>query len=150
MNEEELTFHAQLSQLKRESEELTALAKHSGWKLLCTYILMDVSRQLAENRRQFLRTEFAGRSLDGIQSAVFDGYLKGVVAGLERVTELPERILAKIDDEIALLQRKVDEIEQAEKANGSSTSSGAVGPLDTSPFAAGDPDLNGDNFRTSP
>lgn len=109
----------ELATLNEQRRLMEQLVDSKGWKHLVLLVLNDVRISQETRDSAFLTISFGEQRLDGIQSLVYEGFVKGLHSGLRRVTEIPSRIISNNLDLAKVLQRKIEL--SKENDNGSST-----------------------------
>ena len=142
MAEENRDPEVELAELNNQRRLMESLVESEEWKHLVTLVLNDVRISQETRDSAFLTIAFGDQKLDGIQSLVYEGFVKGLHAGLKRVTEIPQRIISNNRDMVVVLEQKIALKE--EKQNGSSTADAAL------PDGGLDSDFDSDAFHHSP
>lgn len=128
--EEQVDPEVELARLSEERRLMEQLAESKGWKHLSQVIQETVQGLQTRTDTTFLQITFGETKLDGMQSLVYEGYSKGIRAGLAQALAVPGNIIARNSDLEKLASLKIARNE--EKENGSSTNRDSGGEPDTS------------------
>lgn len=109
----------ELARLNEERRLMEQLVEFRGWKHLVSVIEETVGLLRKQRDSVFLQVTFGENKLDGIQSLVYEGYEKGIRAGMIQVLNVPINLITHNADAAKLEQLKINRKE--ENQNGSST-----------------------------
>jgi hypothetical protein len=121
---DELSLPGQIAVLNEERRLMEKLIESDGWKRLVSMVKESISVLQQRGDTRFLQTTFGEDKLDGIQSLVFEGYSKGIRAGMSQILEVPMNLVTHNSDMVKLLEGKIAMSEGKEQSNGSSTNDG--------------------------
>ena len=103
------SINDQIAVYKTEVRLLRQLLEVPGWQLLARTVIADVKAVRDAACRTPFPMSHQEHKLDGIQSIAFEAFQKGALSGLERVTQIPEAMIATAEDHIKILELKLAE-----------------------------------------
>jgi hypothetical protein len=107
MINEELPPLEQIAALNEERRLMEKLVESPGWAHLVELVTESILVLQSRGDRVFLQTTFGEDKLDGIQSLVYEGYSKGIRAGMQQILSVPPNLISHNRDAAMLLERKL-------------------------------------------